>query len=57
MKDGSFRKDLDVELAYRFFRDTVWVGVRWYRPGGPLTIHDVTKQYLSIVLDGIGSRP
>ena len=54
-KDGSFRKDLDVDLAYRFFRDTVWVGVRWYRPGGSTGVKDVTKQYLEIVLDGIGS--
>lgn len=55
MSDGSFRPDLDVDLAYRFFRDTVWVGVRWYRPGGPVSIADVTQQYLAIVLDGIGS--
>jgi AcrR family transcriptional regulator len=55
MSDGSFRTDLDVDLAYRFFRDTVWVGVRWYRPGGPVSIADVTQQYLAIVLDGIGS--
>ena len=53
--DGSFRADLDVELAYRFLRDTVWVGVGWYRPGGKLTIDDIADQYLSIVLDGITS--
>ncbi|HLY34547.1 MAG TPA: TetR/AcrR family transcriptional regulator [Jatrophihabitantaceae bacterium] len=52
--DGSFRTDLDVELAYRFFRDTVWVGVRWYRPGGRTQVTDITEQYLAIVLDGIG---
>jgi AcrR family transcriptional regulator len=51
--DGSFRRDLDVELSYRFLRDTVWVGVGWYRPGGKLAISDIAKQYLSIVLDGI----
>ena len=45
--------DLDVELCYRFLRDTVWVGVGWYRPGGKLAIHDIARQYLSIVLDGI----
>jgi AcrR family transcriptional regulator len=54
--DGSFRKDLDIDLAYRFFRDTVWVGVRWYRPGGSTAVKDVSKQYLAIVLDGIGSK-
>ncbi|MDT4976194.1 MAG: TetR/AcrR family transcriptional regulator, cholesterol catabolism regulator, partial [Pseudonocardiales bacterium] len=51
----SFRSDLDVDLAYRFLRDTVWVGVRWYRPGGTLGVQSVAKQYLSIVLDGIAS--
>jgi AcrR family transcriptional regulator len=52
---GVFRKDLDVELVYRFIRDTVWVAVRWYRPGGGLSAHAVALQYLSIVLDGIAT--
>jgi AcrR family transcriptional regulator len=54
--DGSFRDDLDVELSYRFLRDTVWVGVSWYRPGGKLSIHDIARQYLAIVLDGIAAH-
>ena len=54
--DGSFRPDLDVELSYRFLRDTVWVGVGWYRPGGKLGIADIAQQYLSIVLDGIATK-
>jgi AcrR family transcriptional regulator len=53
--DGSFRSDLDVDLTYRFLRDTVWVGVRWYRPGGGVDVDAVATQYLSIVLDGISS--
>ncbi|WP_196812082.1 TetR/AcrR family transcriptional regulator [Nocardia sp. CNY236] len=51
--DGSFRPELDVELTYRFLRDTVWVAVRWYRPGGPITVDNLAKQYLTIVLDGL----
>ena len=54
--DGSFRSDLDVSLAYRFLRDTVWVGVGWFRPGGSLSVDAVAEQYLSIVLDGISTR-
>jgi AcrR family transcriptional regulator len=54
--DGSFRADLDIELAYRFVRDTVWVGVGWYRPGGTMDIDAVAQQYLAIVLDGIATR-
>lgn len=50
---GELRADLDVELVYRFLRDTVWVAVRWYRPGGSLTPADVADQYLTILLEGI----
>jgi hypothetical protein len=50
---GELRSDLDVELVYRFLRDTVWVAVRWYRPGGALTPGDVADQYLKILLEGI----
>lgn len=51
--DGTFRPDLDVDLVYRFIRDTTWVSVRWYQPGGPLTAEEVGRQYLAIVLGGI----
>lgn len=51
--DGEFRADLDVELFYRFLRDTVWVAVRWYRPGGSKPVEEIAGQYLSVVLDGI----
>lgn len=51
--DGSFRPDLDVDLVYRFIRDTTWVSVRWYKPGGPLSAEQVGQQYLAIVLGGI----
>ena len=55
MRAGVFRADLDVDLAYRFIRDTVWVAVRWYRPGGGLTADTVADQYLAILLDGIAT--
>ena len=35
IEDGYFRPDIDVDLVYRFIRDTTWVSVRWYQPGGP----------------------
>lgn len=50
---GVLRKDLDIQLVYRFIRDTVWVAVRWYRPGGDLSHDDVADQYLHILLEGI----
>jgi AcrR family transcriptional regulator len=51
--ESRFRPDLDVDLVYRFIRDTTWVSVRWYQPGGPLTAEQVGHQYLAIVLGGI----
>ncbi|OXM58125.1 TetR family transcriptional regulator [Amycolatopsis thailandensis] len=53
---GAFREDLDVELTYRFIRDTVWVAVRWYNPDGSLSADDVAQQYLGILLDGIATK-
>ncbi|WP_034268993.1 TetR/AcrR family transcriptional regulator [Haloechinothrix halophila] len=57
VRAGDFRADLDIEVAYRFIRDTVWVAVRWYSPGGSLTAEDVAEQYLRILLDGISAKP
>lgn len=56
VKDGEFRTGLDVEVVYRFIRDTVWVAVRWYRPGGTLSAREVADQYLAILLDGIAAK-
>jgi len=53
IEQGYFQPDIDVDLVYRFIRDTTWVSVRWYQPGGPLTAEQVGRQYLAIVLGGI----
>ncbi|MCW2767398.1 MAG: kstR2 3 [Nocardioides sp.] len=55
VRSGVLRSDLDVELTYRFIRDTVWVAVRWYRPGRKLTHERIADQYLTILLDGIAT--
>lgn len=55
VKQGDFRPDIDVDVVYRFIRDTTWVSVRWYQPGGPLTAEEVGRQYLAIVLGGIAA--
>jgi AcrR family transcriptional regulator len=49
------RDDLDLELTYRFIRDTVWVAVSWYRPGGRRTHTEIARQYLTILLEGINA--
>ena len=53
IEEGYLRADLDVDLVYRFIRDTTWVSVRWYQPGGPLSAEEVGRQYLAIVLGGV----
>ena len=55
VRAGEFRTGLDVEVVYRFIRDTVWVAVRWYRPSGTLSAQAVADQYLAILLDGIAA--
>jgi AcrR family transcriptional regulator len=55
VEQGYFRPDIDVDVVYRFIRDTTWVSVRWYQCGGPLTAEQVGRQYLSIVLGGIAA--
>ena len=56
MASGALRADLDPELTYRFIRDTVWVAVRWYRPGGDVPAQTVADQYLAILLNGIARK-
>jgi AcrR family transcriptional regulator len=55
MSAGVLREDLDIDLVYRFIRDTVWVAVNWYRPGGSLSAATVADQYVTILLDGIAT--
>jgi AcrR family transcriptional regulator len=55
IEQGYFQPGIDVDLVYRFIRDTTWVSVRWYQPGGPLTAEQVGKQYLAIVLGGMAA--
>lgn len=56
VRTGALRADLDPVLTYRFIRDTVWVAVGWYRPGGTLGATEVAEQYLAILLDGLAAR-
>jgi AcrR family transcriptional regulator len=56
VESGQLREDIDIELVYRFIRDTVWVAVRWYRPGGDLSHERVADQYLTIITEGIAEK-
>ncbi|HEX6473179.1 MAG TPA: TetR/AcrR family transcriptional regulator [Streptosporangiaceae bacterium] len=50
---GLFRPDVDPELTYRMIRDTVWMAVRWFRPGGRFGVTGLADHYLKVLFDGI----
>ncbi|WP_052305531.1 TetR/AcrR family transcriptional regulator [Thermomonospora curvata] len=55
-QEGCFRADIDARLTYRMIRDTIWVAVRWYRPGGALDTAALADHYLKVMFDGIVVR-
>jgi AcrR family transcriptional regulator len=50
---GLFRGDVDPGLTYRMIRDTIWVAIRWFRPGERFNTEDMSEHYLKILFDGI----
>ncbi|MFG1999487.1 TetR/AcrR family transcriptional regulator [Spirillospora sp. NPDC048911] len=55
-KEGLFRDDIDPKLTYRMIRDTVWVAVRWFKPGGRLNAKGLAEHYLKVMFDGINTH-
>ncbi|KAB8187522.1 TetR family transcriptional regulator [Nonomuraea phyllanthi] len=52
---GLFRPDVDPKLTYRMIRDTMWVAVRWFRPGGRLNTHTLAEHYITVLFDGLAT--
>ena len=50
---GLFRDDIDPNLTYRMIRDTIWVAIRWFQPGGRLNAEGLSEHYLKVLFDGI----
>jgi len=55
-EQGLFRPDIDAKLTYRMIRDTVWVAVRWFKPGGRLNSQGLAEHYLKVMFDGINTH-
>lgn len=53
---GLFRADIDAKLTYRMIRDTIWVAVRWFKPGGRLNAKGLSDHYLKVMFDGINTH-
>ncbi|MFC7105604.1 hypothetical protein ACFQQB_37400 [Nonomuraea rubra] len=52
---GLFRSDVDPKLTYRMIRDTIWVAVRWFRPGGRLNTTGLAEHYITVLFDGLAT--
>nr|WP_246238563.1 TetR/AcrR family transcriptional regulator [Acrocarpospora corrugata] len=52
---GQFRGDVDPKLTYRMIRDTIWVAVRWFRPGGRLNTTGLAEHYVTVLFDGLAT--
>jgi TetR/AcrR family transcriptional regulator, cholesterol catabolism regulator len=52
-RDGVFRGDIDAKLTYRMIRDTIWLAVRWFRPGGRLDTAGLAEHYMKVLFDGV----
>jgi TetR/AcrR family transcriptional regulator, cholesterol catabolism regulator len=50
---GQLRPDVDPKLTYRMIRDTIWVAVRWFRPGGRLNTAGLAEHYITVLFDGV----
>jgi AcrR family transcriptional regulator len=52
---GQLRADVDPKLTYRMIRDTIWVAVRWFRPGGRLNTTGLAEHYITVLFDGLAT--
>ncbi|TYB47243.1 TetR family transcriptional regulator, partial [Microbispora tritici] len=52
---GQFRDDVDPKLTYRMIRDTIWVTVRWFRPGGRLDTDHLADHFVKLLFDGLAT--
>lgn len=50
--EGTFRADLDVELAYRAMIAVVVQAPRWYRRTGPMSMEQIATTMAELFLDG-----
>jgi len=52
---GQLRADIDPKLTYRMIRDTIWVSVRWFRPGGKFNTDVLAEHFITVVFDGVAT--
>jgi TetR/AcrR family transcriptional regulator, cholesterol catabolism regulator len=50
---GQIRADVEPKLTYRMIRDSIWVAVRWFKPGGRLNTKVLADHYITVLFDGL----
>jgi TetR/AcrR family transcriptional regulator, cholesterol catabolism regulator len=53
--DGSFRDDIPARVFYRLIRDAVWLSIRWHRPDGPYSTHQLAEDVTALFLHGFAA--
>jgi AcrR family transcriptional regulator len=53
--DGVFRDDIPSWVFYRLIRDAVWLSIRWHRPDGPYSTHQLAEDVTVLFLHGFAA--
>jgi TetR/AcrR family transcriptional regulator, cholesterol catabolism regulator len=53
--NGCFRGDIPPRVFYRLIRDAVWLSIRWHRPEGPYSTHQLAEDVTSLFLHGFAA--
>jgi AcrR family transcriptional regulator len=53
--DGVFRDDIPSWVFYRLIRDAVWLSIRWHRPDGPYSTHQLAEDVTTLFLHGFAA--
>lgn len=53
VREGVFRKDVDLQIAYRMIRGSLSNIMNWYRPRGPKAQNDIVSTYATVFLNGL----
>ena len=54
--DGVFRDDIPSWVFYRLIRDAVWLSIRWHRPDGPYSTHQLAEDVTTLFLHGFAAK-
>jgi TetR/AcrR family transcriptional regulator, cholesterol catabolism regulator len=52
VRQGVFRADLDVDLAYKAVMGAISASAQWYRPDGPRSIDEIARHFTELFLRG-----